>query len=296
MTSVGEWRIGVQCAILESMERLQVLCFAGTYALALVCDLARMVYRGPARWWAFVGLSALGLTVHTIYLGYHAASEDRWSVQTVFDSLLLVAWMLAAVNLYLTLRVSRQAVVGLFFLPMILILCGLAARAPRANWADWGGWTAFWGTVHGLFWLGGTAAAGMAFAAALMYLVQETRLKRKQPVPFGFTLLSLEQSERLNRAAIIVAFPLLTCGLTIGLVLAWALRRASEYPLGWSDPKVISGLAMWVAYAWLAHASYRWAMRGRRIMHLSIAAFAVLIFALVGVDLLLPTAHGVPAP
>jgi hypothetical protein len=121
------------------MERLQILCFAGTYGLALLCDLARVVYRGPARWWAFVALCVLGLAVHTIYLGYHASVEGRWAIQTVYESLLLVAWLLSVVNLYLVLRVSRQAVVGLFFLPMIVILCGLAVQAPRANWADWGG-------------------------------------------------------------------------------------------------------------------------------------------------------------
>lgn len=273
------------------MERLQILCFAGTYGLALLCDLARVVYRGPARWWAFVGLCGLGLAVHTIYLGYHASVEGRWTVQTVSDSLLLVAWLLAVVNLYLVLRVSRQAVVGLFFLPMIVILCGLAVQAPRDSWADWGGWTTFWGTVHGFFLLGGSAAAGMGFAAALMYLIQESRLKRKQPVPHGFALLSLEQSERLNRAAITVAFPLLTCGLGIGFYL----KGESAYLLGWTDPKVISGLVMWGVYAWLAHACYRWPMRGRRVMHLSIAAFAVLIFDLVGVNFLFTTAHGVPA-
>src|SRR5262245_33491497 len=36
----------------ESMSRLTVLCFAGTYSLALLCDLARFVVRGPARWYA----------------------------------------------------------------------------------------------------------------------------------------------------------------------------------------------------------------------------------------------------
>ena len=36
------------------MDRLTVLCFAGTYGLALVCELARFVVRSPFRWYLTV--------------------------------------------------------------------------------------------------------------------------------------------------------------------------------------------------------------------------------------------------
>ena len=68
----------------------------------------------------------------------------------------------------------------------------------------------------------------MAFAAGLMYLVQSNRLKHKRRPRFGFALPSLEQSERLNRGAITLAFPLLTFGLLIGVVLDLAVRRPAS--------------------------------------------------------------------
>ena len=58
----------------------------------------------------------------------------------------------------------------------------------------------------------------VAFAAGLMYLAQMRRLKSKRPARFGFSLPSLEQSERVNRGAITIAFPLLTFGLLIGMI------------------------------------------------------------------------------
>ena len=57
-----------------------------------------------------------------------------------------------------------------------------------------------------------------------MYLVQMRRLKAKRPSRFGLALPSLEQSERINRGAITIAFPLLTFGLLIGMVLSVAAR------------------------------------------------------------------------
>ena len=276
------------------MDRLQVLCFAGTYALALASDLARVVVRAPVRWYATLALTAVGFAVHTAFLLHRLAVGDVPRAPTVFESFLLVAWRVAASTLYRTLRASRKTAVGVFLLPIVLGLAGAATFAPRASWADWGGWAAFWGTVHGLFLLVGAAASAVAFAAGLMYLFQSRRLKLKQPNRFGFVLPSLEQSERLNRGGVAVAFPTLTIGLIIGVVLSWAVRANDRAIIAWTDPKVLSGLAMWLVFAALAHAHFRWAMRGRRVMILSIVAFGFLIFALVGVDFLLPTAHGIP--
>ena len=92
--------------------------------------------------------------------------------------------------------------------------------------------------MHGVFLLAGAVSTCVAFAAGLMYLVQSNRLKHKRPARFGFALPSLEQSERLNRGAITLAFPLLTFGLLIGVVLdlAGAARRPGS-PLALDRPE-----------------------------------------------------------
>ena len=64
--------------------------------------------------------------------------------------------------------------------------------------------------------------------------------------------------------------------------------------LGWTDPKVLSTGALWLVFAALLHARYRPEWRGQRVMLLTVVAFGFLIFSLVGVGLLLPTAHGAP--
>jgi ABC-type transport system involved in cytochrome c biogenesis permease subunit len=278
------------------MERLSVVCFAGTYALALAIDLARFVVRDRARWNITVGLTALGWIVQTAYLANLAWHSHRLPVATVFESLLVLSWILAAIDLYLVVHWPKTSAVGVFILPLVLVLVIVAGvSAPRADWTSWGGMVFFWGTVHGLFLLAGAVSTCVAFAAGLMYLVQANRLKHKRRPWFGFALPSLEQSERLNRAAIIVAFPLLTFGLLIGVALDLAVQRSGQIAIAWTDPKVLSALVMWVFFAALLHARFRPEMRGRAIMMLTVVAFAFMVFTWVGVDLLhLPTAHGVP--
>lgn len=275
------------------IERLTVLCFAGTYGLALASDLARFVVRWPGRWYATVGLTVLGWVVQTAYLANLA-----WPpVQTPFQSLIVLSWLLAAIDIYLLVHSPKTGAAGLFLLPVVLGLDVAAALSPRAGWVGGLGTgspvIAFWGMAHGMLLLAGSVCSCGAFAAGLMYLVQSDRLKHKRPARFGLALPSLEQSERLNRGAIIAAFPLLTAGLVIGVILTVAVRREAGAAIGWGDPKVISTLAMWVVFAVLLHARFRPAMRGRRVMVLSVVAFLFLAFSLFGVELLhIPTAHG----
>lgn len=279
------------------MNRLTVLCFAGTYGLALLADLARFVVRSKARWYAALGLTCLGWAVHTVYLANLAWQSQRLPVTTVFESLLALAWILVAIDVYLLVRSTESSAVGLFILPVALGLVSMAGfSAPRTDWDRWGGQVTFWGWVHGLLLLLGAVFTCVALVAGLMYLAQARRLKKKQFGRFGFMLPSLEQSERLNRAAITLAFPLLTFGLLIGIVLDLAVRSGGHAPIGWTDPKVLSAGAMWLVFAVLLHASYRPAMRGRSLMFLTVIAFAFMVFTWMGVSLLnLPTAHGVPS-
>ncbi len=288
------------------MDRLTVLCFAGTYALALAAELARFAakLRDGVRRYATVGLTALGWLVHTVYLANLAIEKKAVPVTTPFESLIVLAWVLAAIGLYLMVHAggSRPTAAGPVVLTLVLAVLTVAGRwTARVGsvWPGWSerGWLTFWGTLHGLFLLLGAVSTCLAFVFGLMYLAQSRRLKHKRMPGQGVALPSLEQSERWNRAAITMAFPLLTAGLLIGVGLIVATARSGGAPLGWTDPKVLSTLALWIVFAGLLHARYRPEWRGRRVMVLTVVAFLFLVFAMVAVGLILPTAHrGLPTP
>ncbi len=284
------------------LDRLSVLCFAGTYSLALLAELARFVVRSSVRWYLTAGLTALGWLVQTAFLANLVLKNPLAPpVTSAFESVMVLSWILALIGLYLMVRSPKPVAVGIFVLPLVIGLVIVAGWfAPRqSDWLQWGGTIAFWGTVHGIFLLGGAVFSCVAFFAGLMYLAQMRRLKAKRPVQFGLMLPSLEQSERINRASITLAFPLLTFGLLIGMVLSLAAgsegNESLAHTLSWTDPKVLSALAMWLVFAVLLHARFRPAMRGKSVMVLTIVAFGFLVFTWVGIEALrLPTAHGPP--
>jgi ABC-type uncharacterized transport system permease subunit len=284
----------------DVLDQLSVVCFASTYGLALLAELARFVVRSAARWYITTGLMALGWLLQTAYLANLALKNPTMLIMTEFESVMLLSWMVALIGLYLMLRSPKPMAVGIFVLPVVLGLVIIAGwLAPRTSaWPDWGATILFWGTVHGAFLLGGAVFTCVAFFFGLMYLVQMRRLKSKRPLRFGVALPSLELSERINRGAITIAFPLLTFGLLIGIILSLAAPGSetmvsTAHPLRWTDPKVLSALLMWLVFAALLHARFRPAMRGRNVMVLTVVAFAFLVFTWVGIEVLrLPTAHG----
>jgi ABC-type transport system involved in cytochrome c biogenesis permease subunit len=286
----------------DVIDRLSVLCFAGTYGLALLAELARFVVHSAVRWYVAAGLMALGWLVQTVFLTNLLIKNPQMLVATSFESVMVLSWVVALIGLYLMVRSPKPVAVGMFVLPLVLgLVIGGGWFAPRqSDWLDWGGTIAFWGTVHGIFLLAGAVSTCVGFFAGVMYLVQMRRLKAKRPSPFRLVLLSLEQSERINRGAITIAFPLLTFGLLIGMILSVTARSggstiATAHTLQWTDPKVLSALSMWLVFAVLLHARFRPAMRGKSMMILTIVAFAFLVFTWVGVEALqLPTAHGAP--
>ena len=84
------------------MDRLKVLCFAGTYGLALVCELARLVVRSSFRWYLTVGLTSLGWLVQTVYLANLALKDQIiLPVTSAFESVMVLAWIVAFIGLYL---------------------------------------------------------------------------------------------------------------------------------------------------------------------------------------------------
>ncbi len=155
------------------MDRLTVLCFAGTYALALAADLARFVVRVPpaVERYSALGLTALGWLVQTVYLANLALREHALPVTSIFESLLVLAWVLAAIDLYLAARPDRLTAAGPVLLGLVLAVLVVAGQwAPRNNLGtDWGGWPKFWGTVHGLFLLMGAVFTCLAFVFGVLY-------------------------------------------------------------------------------------------------------------------------------
>lgn len=267
-----------------------ITIIAASYALALALEVSRLFFRSGVRGVVMLACGAAGLAVHTWYLGYRASAVPGAPLSSSFDWYLVASWLLAVAYLYLTYHYPR-AVVGLFVLPLVLLLivaaATLADREPFAREPAW----RVWGAIHGVFLLLGTVTVMVGFVAGVMYLIQSSRLKRRRPPLERFRFPSLERLEKVNSRVIVLSAILIAVGFVAGIILRLVAEpRGARLP--WSDPVVWSSGMMlcWLIAAAGFNLIYRPARQGRKVAYLTVASFGFLAFAL-AVFLLVDTEH-----
>jgi ABC-type uncharacterized transport system permease subunit len=270
---------------------LHVVCFAASYAVALVLDLFGIVWRAPVRRYVLIGFATAGVLAHTWFLGQRAAARSASPLDNPADWCLLAAWLLAVIYLAQAVYYQRLAI-GVFLLPLVLGLIAASELASRDSFAPERA-SQFWGNVHGSFLLLGTVAVTVGFLSGVMYLVQSHRLKRKLPPAPGFRLPSLEWLERVNSRSLGISALLIGVGFLSGVILNTHKNRAIEAYVPWTDPVVISLALMflWLIVAELFRLAYPAARRGQKVAYLTVAAFLFLCFTLASL-LWLDTEHG----
>jgi ABC-type uncharacterized transport system permease subunit len=277
-----------------ALAGISITCFSTSYAVVLALEASRLWFRSGVRGALLFAFAVLGVFTHTVFLANEIRQTTSGAALSSWhDWFLVAAWVLAATYLYLAAMHPRQSL-GVFLLPLVLALIGAAHfQADRTPFPQSDALRA-WATIHGLALLLGTVVVSLGFAAGLMYLVQDRRLKQKRALTGRLRLPSLEWLDRANGRALVLSVLLLAVGLLSGVVLNQinhAGRAAGAVP--WSDPVVwTSGLLFaWLAAISIFGAVYRPARNGRKVAYLTLASFAFLVMVL-AVLLFAPSGHG----
>jgi ABC-type uncharacterized transport system permease subunit len=123
----------------------------------------------------------------------------------------------------------------------------------------------------------GVALFTLAFAAAVAYLVQERRLKRKKLEGVVQRLPPLDQLDRAEHRFIVAGFPLLTIGILTGTLWAREVEAGSAADIA----RAAFGYVSWLVFGGvlLLRAAAGW--RGRRAAYGTIAGFGFTVLVLV---------------
>ncbi len=272
------------------LSGISVFCFAASYTVALLLEATRLFFRSGVRGALMLGFAGAGLIAHTLFLIYRAITSTGAPLSSEFDWYLLGAWALVAAYLY-SIFYQPRVQLGLFLLPLILALIGMAQFSTREPFAQHPA-AQVWGAVHGIFLLIGYVAVIGGFVAGLMYLMQAHRLKRKTLPSAGLRLPSLEWLETVNSRAIVISAVAVAAGFISGILLNVINRRHNVDYVPWSDPVVwrSGGMLAWLIAAALFSSFYRPAQRGRKVAYLTVASF-VFLAVTVAIRLWVPSEH-----
>ncbi|MFQ5733831.1 MAG: cytochrome c biogenesis protein CcsA [Planctomycetaceae bacterium] len=274
-------------------QGVSLFCFLASYVLAFGLEWVRLL-KTQRKWRVLAPLAGTaGWVAHTWYL-WARGSEARLPplLSSTQDWFLVLAWM--AVLFYLVLTaVDAELPVGMFVLPLVLLLVGSARFASAdtsvllmENLDARRGWV----MLHATLLVFGVGVVMLGFVLSMMYLVQHRRLRHKQAGQSGMMLPSLERLSRLNWWAVVLTAPLLTLGMLTGVILG-VLPGGNQPLLPLGDPLVIvSGLVWVVSVAFLFWLLSTGRPLGKAVAWRTIWAFGFLLITLIG--LLLLTGEG----
>jgi ABC-type uncharacterized transport system permease subunit len=220
-----------------------------------------------------------GLLLHTgAFVALHRPGNDApWT--PVQDSISFMAYAVVALWLIFQGR-WRVKVLGALVSPLAFFLV-FYATLPIGGPAPPETIRSIWPHFHILLSVIGFAFLAIAFAAGLLYLVQDRELKRRRGAALArvaFRLPPLEVLDRVNTICLLYGFPILTIGMIMGAL--WEAGRAGR--LSW-EPHITFSLLAWLLYLLIVLFRLAWHQRGRRAAMLSVIGFILLTSSYLGV-------------
>ncbi len=224
-------------------------------------------------------LAVAAFVVHAISIGIACAEFGGAEFFNLRGGFGMLGWLAAAAFLVL-LRFWRLPSVGAFVLPLVLVavMPGVFAADPAARGPVPEIIRLRTMPVHIFAGTGGVALFALAFAAALMYLLQEREVKGKHFGALFSRLPSLGALDRVTHVLVRLGFAVYTVAFISGSIVA---KKAWGTSWDW-DAQQVAALVIWLLYG-LMVVLHRVGVHGRRYAVLTLVGFALVLTSMLGV-------------
>jgi hypothetical protein len=265
------------------MTKISLSCFAFSYAIAMILEISRLFFRAPIRFLIIIGITIAGIFAHAVYLWlkFQKDFSGGTPMASWYDWCLMVSLAIAITYVIIAIKKNENSV-GIFFLPLVLLLILIAMLIKNRDAFTPSEATNVWAITHGISLLLGTSAMIIAFVAGVMYLVHAFRLKKKMPPRVGFRLPSLEWLEQCNRQSLFYATGLIAAGLVSGAIMNVLQNSENSAGIPWTNSVIVSSgaLLFWLLGVTVFEALYKPARQGQKIAYLTLASFVFLMMVL----------------
>jgi ABC-type transport system involved in cytochrome c biogenesis permease subunit len=242
------------------------------YAAAFAVFLIGFFTQRPGMNRLGIVVAAVGLVSQTLALILRGIDAGHFPFVGVYESMVLVAWAIVLVWHVLE-AFTRIKAVGLYVMPVVLVLLTIAlieydppvglVPALRSDIV----------ILHVIVMLVAIGCFYVAGGAAIIYLIEQSLLRRRKTGSVLGRLPSLAALDRLIYHATLLGLPFLTMGMAAGVIRAETFRVP-----GWpTDPMVLLSAAAWVVYLVLIAGRVRRDWPGIAVAWLSVAGLVLLL-------------------
>jgi ABC-type uncharacterized transport system permease subunit len=228
----------------------------------------------------------LALSASLLGAAFHVAAVAQLSFVGLGPTLSVLAFCLVLLQV-LSDRVLRTAAITLFTAPLAAGLVGLALLLGFGESGQPSGGRNAWFILHVTLSVLGVALLALAFVSAALYLLQFRELKTKRFGQVFRFFPPLERLDRLNRAALVAGFPILTLGVLLALGYAARFAGGMHVPAA----QLVWGAFTWVVLGWAVWVRTARGWGGRRAAFASIAGFGAVVLVYVALKLSEPGAE-----
>lgn len=217
-----------------------------------------------------------GFTLQSSLMVWAWIDVGMLPVGSFAQALRFFSWALAGLYVFLFFR-YRLIQFGLVLLPLATLMWAFGGPLRQAKPLP-----PFlmspWLVIHGLLSFLGEATLVGAFAASVLYLMQENRIRGRTSFRSLGKLPALEVLDQINYKCMAWGFVLLTAGIITGAI--WANQAWGAY---WTwQAKETWALVTWLVYAGLLHQRLNSGWGGRRAALLALLGFGFLLFTFIG--------------
>lgn len=246
------------------------------YFLGTALSLSYLLRRSDTLSRTLLIVTGLGFFLHSSALLTRMVGGGAAPLTSFREAMSFFSWALVLVFLLVEFR-HRVPVLGAFILPIAFISIVSAAALPQEVPTLEPVLKTVW--VHVILSMLGTVGFAVAFAAGIMYVIQDGLLKSKRFNVLYAKLPPLDFLDHLNQQSIVLGFPLLTLGIITGALSAEFARGAY---LTW-NPEQTWALITWVFYFVVLVGRMTVGWRAKRAAYLTIIGFAGVVLTFIGV-------------
>jgi ABC-type uncharacterized transport system permease subunit len=272
----------------------ELIIFSFVLALYLVASIVGILQlrSGSEKYKRFLmPLVCLAVTLEAVMLIFRAVAIKAVPLTGIFESMIVLTIAFGLTYLFLGIAIQQvwfASVMVWVILGLIILAASVAEPASEAHTAA----STPWAIVHGFSMILSGAAAMLATASAVLYLLGRKKLKQKKVLQVLGKVPNLEKLERMNIFGLKTCFVLMTFGFASGIGLAATSSSLNMTASDWlTDPKIVLIALIWLLLGLIMVLWHIIKLREKTIAYVTLVTFALILFAVVGTSVFCGSGH-----
>ncbi len=272
-------------------ELIIFLFVLALYLAASIVGILQLRDRGEKHKRLLLPLVCLAITLEAVLLIFRAVAIKAVPLTGVFESMIVLTIVFGLIYLFVGIAIQQVwfgSVMVWVILGLIILAAIVAKPASEAHIAA----STPWAIVHGFTMNLSGAAAMLATASSMLYLLGRKKLKQKKVLQVLGKVPNLEKLERMNIFGLKACFVLMTFGFTSGIGLAATSSSLNMTVSDWlTDPKIVLIALVWLLLGLIMVLWHTVKLREKIIAYVTLVTFALILFAVVGTSVFCGSGH-----